>query len=148
MPKVSAKKSARPVSVKAPAASETAVAVGRRKSAAARVRLSLGKGDVAINGKPLEIYFPEYEQRELVVAPLGAVAKEKNFDVSVKVKGGGKRGQAVAVQLGIARALLKWDEQLRKTLKTNGYLTRDPRVKERKKFGLKKARRAPQWAKR
>lgn len=123
-------------------------AVGRRKTAAARVRLVPGKGEIIINGKPFVAYFPYFEWQEIIQAPLKAVAKEKTFDVSVKVNGGGLKGQATSVQHGIARALVEWNEELRKTLKTQGYLTRDARVKERKKPGLKKARRAPQWSKR
>lgn len=127
---------------------ENALAVGRRKSAAARVKIKLGKGKTEVNGLPIEEYFVPLELQQICLAPLVSVAKEKNFDVSVKVVGGGKAGQAIAIQLGIARALIKWNEEWKKTLKTLGYLTRDPRVKERKKFGLKKARRAPQWSKR
>jgi len=123
-------------------------AVGRRKTAAARVRLTPGKGEIVINGKPFAEYFPFFEWQEIIKAPLKAVGKEKTFDVSVKVNGGGLKGQATSVQHGIARALVLWNEELRKTLKTQGYLTRDARVKERKKPGLKKARRAPQWSKR
>lgn len=123
-------------------------AVGRRKTASARVRIAAGKGVITVNGKELAAYFPYFEQQELILAPLKALAKEKDLDFSVKVAGGGTKGQAVAVQHGIARALVIWNEDFRKTLKTLGFLTRDPRVKERKKFGLKKARRAPQWSKR
>jgi len=123
-------------------------AVGRRKTASARVKVSKGEGKIIVNGQDYLVYFPHFELREIVAAPLKALAKEKDLDVSVKVAGGGKKGQAVAVQHGIARALTQWNEDFHKTLKTQGYLTRDARVKERKKFGLKKARRAPQWSKR
>lgn len=123
-------------------------AVGRRKSASARVLLTKGKGTVTINGKTPQDYFPYFEWQEIVMAPLKALAEDKNFDVSVKVQGGGKKGQAVAVQHGIARALVVYNEDYKKTLKSTGYLTRDARVKERKKPGLKRARRAPQWSKR
>lgn len=123
-------------------------AVGRRKSAAARVRVDKGSGKIVVNGKSLQEYFPHFEMRESVLAPLKALAKEKDLDFSVKVSGGGKKGQSVAVQLGIARALVVWNDDFKKTLKTLGFLTRDARVKERKKPGLKKARRAPQWSKR
>lgn len=123
-------------------------AVGRRKSASARVRLTKGKGAMVINGKSLQEYFPYFEWQEIIEAPLKAVAEDKNLDISVKVQGGGKKGQAVAVQHGIARALVVYNEDYKKTLKSTGYLTRDARVKERKKPGLKKARRAPQWSKR
>ncbi len=122
-------------------------AVGRRKSASARVRIGKGEGKITVNGKDYKEYFSFFEQG-VVVTPLKTLAKEKDLDISVKVNGGGKKGQAVAVQHGIARALLKWNEDFRKTLKAANLLTRDPRVKERKKPGLKKARRAPQWSKR
>jgi small subunit ribosomal protein S9 len=122
--------------------------VGRRKAASARVRLQKGAGTVTVNGKPLQEYFPYFEWQESVLAPLKMIGKEKDLDVSVKVMGGGKKGQATAVQLGIARALVLWNEEFKKTLKSLGLLTRDARVKERKKPGLKKARRAPQWSKR
>lgn len=122
--------------------------VGRRKSAGARVRLVKGTGAVTVNGEALAKYFPYFEDQERVLAPLKAVAKDKDLDVSAKVDGGGKRGQAIAVQLGVARALVVWNEEWRKTMKTIGFLTRDPRVKERKKPGLKRARRAHQWSKR
>ncbi len=123
-------------------------AVGRRKSASARVRIDKGKGEVIINGQELKVYFPYFEMQEIVMAPLKALGKEKDLDVSVKVNGGGKKGQAVAVQHGIARALVKWNEDFKKSLRAGAFLTRDSRVKERKKPGLKKARRAPQWSKR
>jgi small subunit ribosomal protein S9 len=103
---------------------------------------------MVINGKSLQEYFPYFEWQEIIGAPLKAVAEDKNLDISVKVQGGGKKGQAVAVQHGIARALVVYNEDYKKTLKSTGYLTRDARVKERKKPGLKKARRAPQWSKR
>jgi small subunit ribosomal protein S9 len=123
-------------------------AVGRRKAASARVKVDKGSGVIVVNGKPMAQYFPYFEQQEVILAPLKALAKDKDLDFSVKVAGGGSKGQAIAVQLGIARALLKWNEDFKKTLKTLGFLTRDPRIKERKKPGLKKARRAPQWSKR
>jgi len=123
-------------------------AVGRRKTAAARVRIDKGTGKIVVNGIDYDKYFPHFEMRDAVIAPLKALAKEKDLDVSVKVAGGGKRAQATAVQHGIARALVKWNDEFHKTLKSQGYLTRDARVKERKKPGLKRARRAPQWSKR
>lgn len=126
----------------------TTRSVGRRKSASARVRVDKGTGKIVVNGKPLAEYFPYFEMQESVLAPLKALSKEKDLDFSVKVAGGGKKGQSIAVQHGIARALLLWNEEFRKTLKTLGFLQRDARVKERKKPGLKKARRAPQWSKR
>ncbi|MSU75342.1 MAG: 30S ribosomal protein S9 [Candidatus Magasanikbacteria bacterium] len=122
--------------------------VGRRKSASARVQIKPGKGIITVNGKDATVYFPYFEYQEIIWAPVKVLGKEKDLDFSVKVAGGGAKGQSIAVQLGIARALLLWNEDFKKTLKTAGYLSRDPRVKERKKFGLKKARRAPQWAKR
>ena len=128
--------------------SKTMRAVGRRKSASARVKIDKGEGKIMVNGKPYEEYFPYFELQAIVLAPLKALAKEKDLDFSVKVSGGGKHGQAVAVQHGIARTLVIWNEDFKKTLKTLGLLTRDARVKERKKPGLKKARRAPQWSKR
>lgn len=127
---------------------ETSRAVGRRKRAAARVKLSRGKGNIIINGLDHKLYFPFFSLQETVILPLKTLAKDKDLDVSVKVSGGGKRGQAEAIQLGIARALVVWNPDFKKSLKTAGYLTRDARIKERKKFGLKKARRAPQWSKR
>ena len=123
--------------------------VGRRKCASARVRMQYGgKGEITVNGKPFAEFFPYFEWQELALAPLKAVKKEKSMTVTVLVSGGGKRGQAGAVSLGIARALIKEEPELKKTLKSLGLLTRDARVKERKKPGLKKARRAPQWSKR
>ncbi|MEI6477892.1 MAG: 30S ribosomal protein S9 [bacterium] len=118
-------------------------AVGRRKSAVAQVRLiSKGSGKIVINEKPFTGEEPAY------VAPLKLVGKFGDLDLSVHVAGGGIHGQADAIQHGIARALLKIDEEFRTTLKKAGFLTRDPREKERKKPGLKSARRAPQWSKR
>lgn len=123
-------------------------ALGRRKSASARVRIDRGTGKIIVNGKPLNEYFRHFIDQESIIAALKAVGKEKDLDISAKVQGGGIKGQAVAVRHGIARALVIWNEDLKKALKTIGFLTRDPRVKERKKPGLKKARRAPQWSKR
>ncbi len=128
--------------------SDESRSVGRRKCAAARVKISKGKGEVVINGQPMKEYFNFESWQEELMAPLKLVAKDKDLDVSVKVVGGGKKGQVVAVRHGIARALVLWNEDFRKTMKTAGFLTRDSRVKERKKPGLKKARRAPQWRKR
>ena len=130
------------------AKSEKIRSVGRRKSASARVRIDQGTGAVTVNGKTMAEYFPYAEWQEIILAPLKAVSKDKNTDVSVKTNGGGKKGQATAIQLGISRALVLFNEDFRKTLKSLGLLTRDARIKERKKPGLKKARRAPQWSKR
>lgn len=128
--------------------SDDSRAVGRRKSASARVKISKGKGEITINGKPVKEYFNFLSWQEEILSPLKAVAKDKDLDISVKVVGGGTKGQVVAIRHGIARALVLWNEDFKKTLKTAGFLTRDSRVKERKKPGLKKARRAPQWRKR
>ncbi len=122
--------------------------VGRRKTASARVLLTLGEGKIIINGKDLPAYFPLILWQEKVTAPLRVVGKEKTMDISVKVAGGGVSAQAEAVRHGIARALIKWNEEFKKALKAEGFLTRDPRAKERKKFGLHKARRGHQWRKR
>ncbi len=148
MTKTVTKKTTATVKVAPAKKEDTTRAVGRRKTASARVRLQPGSGNIVVNGKPYQEYFPYFEWQNIIVAPLKAIGKEKTFDVSVKINGGGQKGQAVAVQHGISRALLVWDEELKKTLKTQGYLTRDARVKERKKPGLKRARRAPQWSKR
>jgi small subunit ribosomal protein S9 len=122
--------------------------VGRRKTAAARVRMSTGTGTITVNGKDYKQYFPISLWSDKVTAPLKAAGKEKNFDISVKVAGGGVLGQAEAVRHGIARGLLEIDEALRSVLKVEGFLTRDARAKERKKFGRRKARRGRQWRKR
>ncbi len=121
---------------------------GRRKSAVAQVRLYPGEGSIVINGKPAEEYFPIEWYRMRLEEPLKATGTEGSFAVMVKVGGGGKSGQADAVRHGIARALLALDPELRPTLRRGGFLTRDPRVKERKKPGLKRARKAPQYTKR
>lgn len=124
-------------------------AVGRRKKAVAQVRLfQNGKGDFVINDAQMAKYFPYYELQEIVEAPLKESALLGKVDVSIKVRGGGKRGQAEAIQLGIARTIIKLNEDYKKSLRALGYVTRDSRVKERKKPGLKRARRAPQWSKR
>ncbi|MDD5290324.1 MAG: 30S ribosomal protein S9 [Patescibacteria group bacterium] len=123
--------------------------LGRRKSAIARVRIYAdGKGLITVNGKELEKHFPYFEYQEQIMAPLEQIGLAKKVDVSVMVKGGGSRGQAEAIELGIARALVEKDEANKPALRTAGHLSRDPRVKERKKPGLKRARRAPQWTKR
>jgi len=124
--------------------------VGRRKNAVARVRLMpKGKGKIEINGQDYKKYFPYFELNQKIIAPLVLVGKEKAFDFSIKVVGGGKSGQAEACRHGISRALIAFNEDDYKiVLKKEGYLTRDPRSKERKKPGLKRARRAPQWSKR
>ena len=123
--------------------------VGRRKMATARVRLFPGgDGSIVINDRPLDEYFPQGVAVAVLTEPLKATEMESHFNVSVKVRGGGSSGQAGAIQLGIARALLKADPDLRPILRKGGFLTRDARVKERKKPGLKGARKAPQYTKR
>lgn len=124
-------------------------AVGRRKTSIARIRLiKNGTGKIVVNGKPFDSYFSTFEYRKQVSEPLIVVGQADAVDVSVKVIGGGVRGQAEAIRQGISRALIQLNPTFRKSLKKLGYLMRDPRKKERKKFGLKKARRAPQWSKR
>jgi len=124
--------------------------IGRRKEATARVRLfnSTAESVFVVNDKPLEEYFTRDVDVRTILSPLKVTGFEGKFDISVKVKGGGVTGQADAVKLGIARALLKIDPELRPTLRQHGLLTRDARVKERKKPGLKRARKAPQYTKR
>ncbi len=121
---------------------------GRRKEAVARVRLVPGTGGFRLNGRTLEEYFPTRAHRMAVTAPLRLVGREKEFDVMAKIEGGGVSGQAGALRLGIARALIELEPDLRPSLKKEGYLTRDAREKERRKYGLKKARKAPQFSKR
>ncbi len=121
---------------------------GRRKKAVARVRLVAGEGNVTVNGKDIDEYFPLETLKVNVREPLETVGVAGSYDVIVRVHGGGMSGQAGAVRHGIARALLEASPDFRQTLKKAGYLTRDPRMKERKKYGLRKARRAPQFSKR
>lgn len=123
-------------------------AVGRRKTAAARVRIMPGKGSITVNGKDYTVYFPVDIWQEKVAAPLTLTGRAKTLDVTVKVAGGGVSAQAEAVRHGIARALVKWDETLKPVLRAEGYMTRDPRAKERKHFGKHRARRGHQWRKR
>lgn len=125
-------------------------AVGRRKTATAQVRIFPNdNGKVfLINGIKMQNYFPEPERQKIVLAPLKKTNFVDKFKIEVKVKGGGKKAQSEATRLGIARVLFKIDANLREILRTQGYLTRDSRMKERKKFGLKKARKSPQWSKR
>ena len=121
---------------------------GRRKSSVARVYLVPGKGNITINKRDIDDYFGLETLKVIVRQPLVATETLDKYDVKVTVKGGGYTGQAGAIRHGIARALLVVDEEFRPTLKKAGYLTRDPRMKERKKYGLKSARRAPQFSKR
>ena len=121
---------------------------GRRKSSVARVRLVQGNGQIVVNGKDSKDYFCKKTLEMIIRQPLVLTETESRFDVLVNAHGGGTTGQAGAVRLGIARALLKADPEYRPVLKKAGFLTRDPRMKERKKYGLKGARRAPQFSKR
>lgn len=121
---------------------------GRRKSSVARVRLVPGNGQIVINGKDSKDYFGKKTLEMIIRQPMVLTETEGRFDVLVNAHGGGTTGQAGAVRLGIARALLKADVEYRPVLKKAGFLTRDPRMKERKKYGLKGARRAPQFSKR
>jgi small subunit ribosomal protein S9 len=121
---------------------------GRRKRSIARVIMAPGTGRLSINGRTFEEYIPSAAIRLDVFQPLTLTSNEGNFDITVNVQGGGISGQAGAIRLGITRALLEVNAEYRKILKPAGLITRDPRVKERKKYGLKKARRAPQFSKR
>lgn len=124
-------------------------AVGRRKTAVARVRITSGKSNsLTVNERDLDNFFKTEVQRKVAMAALGVEGLSDKFSVTAKVVGSGPSSQAEAVRLGIARALIKHDPQLRGALKSLGYLKRDPRAVERKHFGLRKARRAPQWSKR
>ena len=122
--------------------------VGRRKEAIVRVRLIPGTGKFTLNGRDLENYFPNKVHQQLIKEPLVTLEKEEQYDVIALLNGGGITGQAGALRLGIARALIAIDIDDRPPLKKAGFLSRDPRVKERKKAGLKKARKAPQYSKR
>jgi small subunit ribosomal protein S9 len=123
-------------------------AVGRRKSSTARVRLYPGTGEIVVNDKPMPEYFGRALDRMILRQPLALTGTEESFNISIHVRGGGDAGQAGAVRLGIARALCESDANLRPPLKAAGLLTRDARIKERKKPGLKRARKAPQYTKR
>ena len=124
-------------------------AIGRRKTSVAQVRMyEKGEGEIIVNDQPAVDYFKKEENLNIVLQPLKLVSKAKDFNFSIIVKGGGTLGQLDAVRHGIARALVKYDPEFKAILKTSGYITRDPRQKERKKPGLKKARKAPQWSKR
>ncbi len=129
-------------------ATEKFYGTGRRKKSVARVYLSQGTGKVTINKRDIDDFFGEETLKVIVRQPLTATNNADKFDVTVMVHGGGYTGQAGAIRHGLARALCKVDAEYRPILKKNGYLTRDPRMKERKKYGLKGARRAPQFSKR
>ncbi len=123
-------------------------AVGRRKTAVARVRLAKGKGEIMVNDRKLEEYFPLSRLRLVLEAPLERLKLKDKVGISAKVMGGGLIAQAEALRHGISRAIVKQTPEMKLQLRAFGFLTRDPRMVERKKYGLKKARRAPQWAKR
>ena len=123
-------------------------AVGRRKTSVARVRLFTKGNEFIVNGKDWKVYFPTADLQKIAEDAIKKMKLAERFRVSVKVKGGGSHSQAEAVRHGVARALILINPDFRKRLKKAGFLTRDPRMKERKKFGLKRARRAPQWTKR
>ena len=121
---------------------------GRRKTAVAQVRLSPGTGTITVDGKSYEERFPRFDHRQSILKPLMVTQTAAKYDIVVKVSGGGITGQADSIALGISRALLKEDEKHKAILRKEGMLTRDPRAKERKKPGLKRARKAPQYTKR
>ena len=123
-------------------------ATGRRKEAVARVRLRPGGGAIQVNGRPIQEYFPTETHRMIVTEPLRLTNTAEVYDVDARIDGGGVSGQAGALRLGIARGLVELDADLRVQLKKAGFLTRDAREKESKKYGLKKARKAPQYSKR
>lgn len=124
------------------------VRVGRRKTAIARVKLSEGSGKVTVNGREFEKYFPVQLHRQVVLHPFDVTNTMGRYDVKVRVEGGGTAGQAGAIRLGIARSLVNIDEEYRSPLRNAGFLTRDPRMVERKKYGQKKARKRFQFSKR
>ena len=130
------------------AQANTHLGTGRRKTSTARVTLKPGKGEIMINSKTLDEYFGRETARMIVRQPFVAVDMENKFDVMVNVAGGGPSGQAGAIRHGITRALMAYDESLRPTLRKAGYVTRDSRAVERKKYGLHKARKRPQYSKR
>jgi small subunit ribosomal protein S9 len=129
-------------------ATRVKIHTGRRKEAVARVRLVPGTGSFTLNGRTLEDYFTTRAHRMIVGGPLRSIGRDKEFDVIASIEGGGVNGQAGALRMGIARALLEVDPELRGQLKAEGFLRRDAREKERRKYGLKKARKAPQFSKR
>ena len=130
------------------AATDTSNGTGRRKEAVARVRVVPGSGRFELNGRTLEEYFPTRAHRMIVATPLRVAGLERELDVIARIHGGGVSGQAGALRHGIARALIEMNPELRGSLKSEGMLTRDAREKERRKYGLKKARKAPQYSKR
>jgi small subunit ribosomal protein S9 len=138
----------RAVAARRPVVTGNAGGTGRRKEAIARVRILPGSGQWLINGRTLDVYFPNKVHQQLVNEPFVTLGAENSFDVVALISGGGVTGQAGALRLGVTRALILVDPENRPALKKAGFLTRDARVKERKKYGLKKARKAPQYSKR
>ncbi len=136
------------VAVKKDKINGDALGTGRRKSSVARVRIRDGNGTITVNGKPLEEYFPNAQDRRSVIETLEAVDKKEAFDIRIRVTGGGTTGQAGACRMGIARALVSYDPEMYEPLRDGGFLTRDARMKERKKYGLHGARRGTQFSKR
>lgn len=124
------------------------IATGRRKNSIARVRMIPGEGKIVVNSRPFDNYFSRESQRLIIMQPLELAKLDQKFDIYAKVQGGGTSGQAGALRLGIARALVKLNEGLKLALKKAGFLTRDPRMRERKKYGRKRARRRFQYTKR
>lgn len=124
------------------------ITIGRRKTAVASIRLREGSGKIDVNGRPFEAYFAQDIQRKNILAPFEKVGGNKKYDMIVRVKGGGLEGQCIAVRLGLARALVSEDERMRHDLKEQGFLTRDPRKRERKKYGRAGARKRFQFSKR
>lgn len=148
-PKRAVAKPKKPEKKKVPEAERYIEAVGRRKTAVARVRLfTKGQREFLINNKNYQDYFSNFESQKIILAPLEMMKSEDKFKISVKLHGGGVSAQAEAVRHGLSRALVKFNPDFRKRLKKAGFLTRDPRMRERKKFGLKRARRGPQFSKR
>ena len=136
------------VAVKKDKHSGDALGTGRRKSAVARVRIRPGKGQISVNRRPVEHYFPNEQDRRMILDTLKEVGKQDEVDVLIRVTGGGPSGQSGACKMGIARALVSYDSELFQRLRDGGFLTRDSRMKERKKYGLHGARRGTQFSKR
>jgi len=131
-----------------PKSGESYIGLGRRKSSVARVKVESGTGEIKVNGQDWENYFTVLAHRENIKQPLATTNLQGQLNIQIKTQGGGKHAQSAAAKLAIARAILKFDKESRSALKSAGYLTRDARKKERKKYGLKGARRAPQFSKR
>lgn len=127
---------------------EEKTGTGRRKTAVASVRLRRGKGQIKVNGNDFDKYFPLEMQRSTILSPLTKLELQSEYDLVIRIKGGGKEAQAIAARLGLSRALVEYDEDRRAPLKAEGYLTRDPRKRERKKYGLAGARKRFQFSKR